>query len=372
MIQTHKNLIFGLVIVVLVVLGFAVTRRETSREVVLGGLFNLTGYGAFAGESSRDGFTMAFEDANLPKTFVKPAVEDAASDLKMAVSGATKLITVDNAITVIGPEWTEFGEVVAPIAVKNKVPFISPWMMAEAPFVQLPYYWSATPSDRSEHTALVKYFAEHGLKKVDLIYSKNFWSQTNIAMLKEEMQKVGGLQIIAEHSLDQSARDFRTIISQIKAEKPDVIYAAIAEDDGHGAFVSQARQLGVTTLIAAHSARVASPVMKEKYKAVMYDQLFGEQVAASRSREFEIKYEKRFEKQVQAPSAAAAYDMTTIVLAAIKSGARTSEDIVTYLKTMSAYEGYSGMIKFDERGQLPLREVVVKKYNREGIAEEVK
>ena len=81
------------------------------------------------------------------------------------------------------------------------------------------------------------------------------------------------------------------------------------------------------------------------------------------------KYKKRFGKEVGAISAAATYDMTTIVLNAIKNGARTSEDIIKYLETMQPYDGYSGLITYDEKGRLPLRKAVVKRNTAQGTTE---
>lgn len=357
----------GLLALVLVVASlFQYQGKSQTEGVVVGGLFHLSGSASFAGESSRDGFLMAVEDSQIK---VSTVIEDAGSSLSQAVSGATKLTRVDGAVAVIGPEWTEFGEVVAPIAVQAKVPFISPWVVSEAPFVKPPYYWSGFPSDRSEHIALAEYVASHKLDKIALVYSNNFWSLVNVEMFKEEIAKRGGVTIISEDKLDQTTKDFRTVVSKIKNEKPDIIFSAIADDAGHGAFVSQVRQVGMTIPIATHSSRATSPVMKDRYQAVLHNQIFAEIAQATRKEEFEKKYEVRFGKKVQAPSAAVTYDMTTIVLEAIKTGARTSAEIVEYLQQMPAYEGYSGQIAFDAKGQLPVRQAVVKIYDREGVAE---
>ena len=363
------SIIIILVVIVLIIIG--VSRKNTGQIVTIGGLFNLTGYASFAGEPSRDGFLMALEDANLPDALVKTVVEDAGSDLKQAVSGATKLTDIDKVIVVLGPEWTEFGEVVSPVAVKSKVPFISPWIVAEVPFVTPPYYWSASPSYRSEHAALSAYLAKHNLNKISLVLSNNAWSLADSQMFKEEVAKFPQLTFLSEQNLDQSTKDFRTVIAKIKAEKPDIIYSAIAEDEGYGAFLAQVRQAGITVPVSTFSSRATSSVLKDRYSSLLSGQIFAESVPAERSAEFAEKYKKRFGREVGAISAAATYDMTTIVLNAIKGGARTSEDIIAYLKEMPGFEGYSGLISYDEKGRLPLRKAVVKMNNAQGVAVEV-
>ncbi len=368
----NKYLIPVIVLLVAGIVVFMHAKDRSNRQITIGGLFNLSGYAAFAGEDSRNGFTMALEDAHLSSEEVNTVIEDGGSDLKQVVSAATKLTQIDKAVAVIGPEWTEFGEVAAPIAVRSKVPFISPWIVAEAPYIKPPYYWSGTPSDRSEHIAVTGYLSTHGLTKIAVVYSNNFWSKLNMQMFKEEATKRSNLTFISEDQVDQDTKDFRTVIAKIKSEKPDAIYVAIAEDEGHGAFVSQVRQLGLTLPVASHSARATSLVMKEKYPSVLYGQLFARQLPSSRAGEFESKYEKRFGRKVETPSAAAAYDMTTIVLNAVRSGARTSDQVISYLEHLTPYEGYSGPIAFDAQGRLPIRETVMMEYDAQGVAQEVK
>ena len=71
----------------------------------------------------------------------------------------------------------------------------------------------------------------------------------------------------------------------------------------------------------------------------------------------------RFGKESSAISAATAYDMTTLILMAIKNGARTSSEIRDSLLDVKDYEGYSNTINFDEKGQVsvPTEEILIKR-----------
>lgn len=369
-----KTKIISAVVIVLVIVALIFMGGESPKDapVTIGGFFNLTGFAAFAGEGSRDGFTMAVEDSALSSSTVRIVVENAASDLKQAVSGAKKLIEFDKAIAVIGPEWTEFGEVVAPVAVAAKVPFISPWIVAEAPFVKPPYYWSASPSYRVEYSTLAAYMSQHGLHAVAVVYSNNAWSYAALNMFKQEIAKYPEIHITSEQGSDQTTRDFRSMIAKIKAEKPDIIFSVIAEDEGYGVFLVQARQAGITIPISTFSVRATSPVLRDRFKGQLAGQIFAESLPAERAAEFARKYEKRFGRKVGAESAAATYDMTTIVLKAIKEGARSSEDIISYLKDMPAFEGYSGTISYDEHGMLPPHKAEMKRYNEQAEVETIR
>lgn len=368
----NKKIIWGVIVLIAVIIIIGVSRNNsptTSGPVRIGGLFNLVGFATFAGESSRDGFIMAVEDSGLKSDQLETIIEDGRSDAKSIVSAATKLSEIDRVIAVIGPEFTEFGEVVAPIAERSKTPFISPWIVAEQPFIKPPYFWSASPSFRGEHTALAGYLAKNGINNISFIGSKNAWSYADTAMFKEEAAKYPSIKFLSQQDLDQTTRDFRTAIAKIKAENPDLIYCSNAEDEGFAVFVSQVRQAGITTPIAAFSGRVIAPVLRDRYANVLPGLVFAQSVDSKRANEFNEKYEKRFGKKVGAPSAAAAYDLTTVVIDAIKGGARTSAEISDYLLKMPAFEGYSGTIKYDENGRLPWPVAVVKKFNAQGIAE---
>jgi branched-chain amino acid transport system substrate-binding protein len=360
-----KIVLVIIVVIIIILIANGLSRDQKTgltQQIKIGGMFSLSGYAAFAGEASRDGFLLAIEDSGKDIPYV---VEDFKSDSKTAVTAAQKLINVDKVSVVIGPEWADFVDVIAPIATEKKIPFISPWMAGEVEGLKSPYYFSGTPSGRVGLRALVKYLSENNIKKIVTVYSNNAWSLNNIPMFKEEAAKAG-ITILSEFKFNPETSDFRTEILKIKNLGPDGVYSAIATDDDHGNFSKQIKEFEVTVPIYTDISRAESPVIRDRFLQYVEGQIYAAPVPYKNTGAFVKKYEKRFNKKPGAISAAVAYDMTTIVLNAIKSGAKNSEDVRKYLENTKNYDGYSNLITFDELGQVKNEEIVIKMITKEG------
>lgn len=316
----------------------------------------MTGYAAFAGEASRDGFLMALEDSGMKIDY---SIEDCQSDPKTVVTVANKLIDLDGASIVIGPEWAEFSELVYPISTDKKVLFISPWMTVGFDSNHLNYFLTGTPSERGELRKLIEYIVKQERKKIVLVYSNNAWSFANIAVFKDELEKNGNLAIAAEFKINDEDKDYRTEILKIRDLHPDAIYTAIATDDGQGIFNKQLKELNINVPLYLTYYRAESAVFLENFAQYSEGAVYAVPKPYPQMEAFTQKYEARFGKKPGAISAATAYDMTTLVLKAIQSGAWTSEQIRDYLLSLKDYEGYSNTITFKE-GHVASEEVVIK------------
>src|SRR5437764_12650682 len=102
-----KIVLIIIVVIIIILIANGLSRDQKTgltQQIKIGGMFSLSGYAAFAGEASRDGFLLAIEDSGKDIPYV---VEDFKSDSKAAVTAAQKLINVDKVSVVIGPEWAD-------------------------------------------------------------------------------------------------------------------------------------------------------------------------------------------------------------------------------------------------------------------------
>ena len=351
-----SNSLYVILIILLVLTGCSPNEKQP--EIKIGGLFALTGYASFAGEASRDGFLMAIEDSDMD---IKYVIEDFSSDTKTAVTTVTKLIDVDKVNVIIGPEWAEFGAAVAPLAEEKKMVFISPWLTTEPQWLkEAEYYFSGTASERSQLRHLIGYMSKQKIEKLVIIYSNNEWASGNVAIFKEEVKKFPDITIIEEFKVAQEANDFKTEITKIKTLAPDAIYTVISTDSDQGIFNKQLKELSADYPVFLPYSRAESSVLLEKYAEVMDGAIYAGPKEYKNMQSFTEKYELRFGKKPSAISAATAYDMTTLVLEAIKNGAQTTDEIREYLVNKKDYEGYSNLITFNEFGQVTAEETVLK------------
>ncbi len=346
----------AVVTVILVLLvACASVEKPIEKPVKIGGLFGLTGFASFAGEASRDGFIMAIEDSGMNVSYV---IEDFKSDLKETATAAKKLIEVDGVDVIIGPEWNEFAEVVWPISTEEKTVFVSPWMTNEE--IQSDYYFTMTSSERSQIRKLVDYMERQDVKTVVVIDMINAWALGNVKVFKDEIEKNGKIKIVGEFKTDQDATDYRTEILQIKKLNPDALYTVLATDNGQGTLHQQLQELEAKYPVYLPYSRAESPIFIENFAKSAQGATYSAPKKYKNIDQFNEKYRARFGKLPGAVSAATAYDATMIVLDAIKKGAKTSDEIRTYLLNVKDYDGYSNMIRFNERRQQAFEDVIIK------------
>ncbi len=345
-----KKIIWPVVVIAIIILAVSLNKpTETNNTIKIGGLFGQTGFVSFAGESSRNGFIMAIEDSGLDVDYV---LEDTQSDISKTVTATRKLINVDGVDVIIGPEWAEWGEVAAPIGNTANVPVISPWMASEFEWSKLPYYFSATASERFQVKEVLDYMVKSGHKKVALYSNVSSWSDNLAAVVKQEVKdNYKDLSIVFESKTNEGISDYRTELLKLKNSDADVIYAVISGGSKPEVFARQTKELGINLPIFMPVGSIQSLLSNQAGASIGDGIYYPADKVYVKTSEFNDKYLKRFGTLPSAISAATSYDMTMLVIDAIKSGAKNGEDIKNYLNSVDNYVGYSNVIKFNEYGQ---------------------
>lgn len=324
--------------------------KAADERVKIGGLFGLTGFASFAGQGSREGFIMAIEDSGMNVSY---NIEDYGSDFKSVATSAKKLIEVDGVDVIIGPEW-EFGGIVVPIVEEKGLLAITPWNAAGQEWVGSPNYLSISSSYRPEGQAIIGYMASHGLRRIALLYEDNEFSLDNMGMFKQdlaahpEIEVVADIKTAADSTGYGSQSAFKTEIEKIRSANPDAVYAVLPTDAGEGAFAKQFFESSIKAQLFIPFARGASDSFRSGYKDYIQGVIYPAAKESKNMAAFKAKYKARYGKEPSALSAAGAYDATTLVLNAIKSGANTPEEIRKYLMSVKDYEGYSNLLSFKD------------------------
>lgn len=323
-------------------------KTPTDRGIKIGGLFGLTGFVSFTAEDSRDGFLLAIEDYGKPVDYV---IEDFHSDIKGVVTAANKLINIDKVSVVIGPEWNEFGEAISTVADNHKIPFISPWAATEKDWVKTPYYFSATPSERSHTRRIIEYMVSNNTKTLAVLMTNNAWSLEHVDIFKDELAKTD-ISIVEELKFNPEQKDFRTEIIRLKAKNPDALYTPIAAGNQAGPLFKQIAELDLNSQLYAPESVGQDQSVRSQFIDYMDGLIYYIPRKYKNTDEFIDKFENRFGRKPVTRTAATAYDMTTLVLMAVDGGAKTPDNIKDYLLDVKDYDGYSNNIRFNEYGQL--------------------
>lgn len=312
----------------------------------IGAIFSLSSWGADGGSSELNGARMAQDDINAAGGIggreLRLIVEDNRSDLKASVSAFKKLVSVDKVPVLIGPNWTEFTEVVAPLAEDHRIPMITPSGYRKNVISSRAFVFSLWPPPNVATAPLSDYILRKGNKKIAVLISENAYYEGLLHAIQEQLHQIE-LKIMR---FNEGTLDYRSHITRLKSSDIDAVLALLMESGDLSSFFRQAKQLKLKFPIYAANGIPFSEAIKsdpEIANGVIY---FDYKVPGKDS--FRKRYEKRF-SQKPGFASAQAYDALYIIKKAIEDCGLEPEKIKECIKNTSM-TGQTGKIVFDEGG----------------------
>ena len=300
-----------------------------SNEIKIGGNLEMTGNTASWGESMAKGIKLAFKEANasggvLGKQ-ISFVIADNRSEPSESANAMTKLITQDKVVLVLGAGGSTNTIAAAPIAVQNKIPFITPFatnpkVTADGEKVN-DFAFRVCFIDPFQGTVMAG-FAVHTLKaKTAAIYVDNSadYSKGLAQYFEENFVKNGG-KIVAKEAYLQKDQDYKAILTKIKTTNPDVLFVPGYYEDV-AKIVKQARELGITIPIIGGDAWDSPKLVEMAGAAALNNTFFSNHYAPDNSNpqidKFVEAYKKEYNQVPDAP-AVLGYDAACMAIAAIK------------------------------------------------------
>ncbi len=196
-------------------------------------------------------------------------------------------------------------------------------------------------------------------KKIFVINNKTAYGQ-GIADAFEARAKALGATTVPTAVAEQDT-DFSAVLNRIVAEKPDAIYFGGIYDQV-GLFIKQAKGKGVTVPIVGGDGLDGSDLQKiagpENMKNVYFTTTSAPISALPAAKRFAEKYKAKFGKDPEGYSAYG-YDAARVVIQGISSalraskGAKPTRDAVAKAIRAVKFNGITGRIEFNSRGDLP-------------------
>ncbi len=229
--------------------------KTDSKDIKIGGNFEMTGGVAQYGQSAANGVKLAFKEVNaaggvLGKqvTFV---VADNKSEPAEAANATTKLISQDKVVAIIGPAAS--GNVLAsiPVATEHKIPLLTPTGTNPKVTVEngkvKDFAFRVCFIDPFQGTIMAN-FASNDLKaKTAAIYvdSSSDYSKSLAQVFEQTFTKNGGT-VLAKEAFLQKDQDFKSALTKIKAANADVVYIPAYYEEV-SKIIKQARELGINS-----------------------------------------------------------------------------------------------------------------------------
>lgn len=354
-----KKASFTILMLLFLIVVVGCKSQKSEETFPVGVALALTGFGAFFGEVELNALELAKEEINaqggINGKLVKLIVEDTQSDFKTTATVIKKLIEIDNVNFIIGPTFTEFGEVASPIAEENKVLLIAPSSAGETEAFKSPYFISLWPLERFEIRPIIQHIKANGKEKVAILYNQNAWSQMVNDFFVNEAVKVGIETKSFAFSPDE--KDFRTALIKAKDEEFDVLYLPLLEFV-RGEALKQARQIGFTQIYSTASTEDEN--LLSNYKTVLEGVIYPRPIEGPKQEQFTKSYKEKFGKPPTSPSAPMAYDALYLLKLAIESGAESPEEAYDFFLQLKDYEGVSNTINFNEYGMIESKDYFLK------------
>lgn len=210
-----------------------------------------TGFAAADGKSALEGAKLAVAQANAAGGVAGQKLElvvyDDQASPKEAVPVATKLVEKDKVVVGVSGSYSGSTRAAASIFQRAQVPYVVAYAIHPDITLAGDYMFRVSAMGEVQGRGGAKLVQNLGKKKVVLITVKNDFGQALAAGFKEAAPKLG-LTIVNEYEYAMPDRQFGPLVSKVKADNPEVIYASGYYFNA-GPLVSQLRAAGVAVPI---------------------------------------------------------------------------------------------------------------------------
>lgn len=215
--------------------------------IKVGILHSLSGTMAISEVSVKDAEMLAIEEINaaggvLGKQ-IEPVIEDGASDWPTFAEKAGKLLQQDKVAAVFGGWTSASRKAMLPVFEQNKGLLFYPVQYEGLESSPNIFYTGATTNQQIVPS--VTWLLENRGKTFYLLGSDYVFPKTANQVIKAQLAAEGG-EVVGEEYTPLGHTDYSTIISKIKAAKPDIVYNTL-NGDSNVAFFKQLKDAGISS-----------------------------------------------------------------------------------------------------------------------------
>ena len=341
---------------------------SNAEEIIVGSNFELTGNHAQYGANSNNGFKLAIKEINdaggINGKKIKIVEVDSKSETAESVNAATKLISDDKVVAIVGPAVTANVIAESQVAADNMIPVIAP--DATNPDVTVEngevkkYIFRSCFIDPQQSEVMAQFAAKDLNAKTAVLYldSSSDYSKSLGKIFKEKFEADGG-KVVMEEAFLAKDQDFKAALTKIKTANADVIFVPAYYEEV-GKIVKQARELGINSVILGtdgwDDVKVVDIAGKDALNNTFFCTHYFE--GDTEVQPFIEAYTKEYGV---APNvfAALGYDAGKMLIDAIQRGGDSSEKIRESLENIKDLKVGTGVITMDAKTHNPVKGIVV-------------
>lgn len=331
-----------------------------TNTIILGHVASLTGDTATFGVSCDEGIKLALDEINAKGGVLGKKVEVITEDDRSlgdeAKTAASKLITRDKVVAVLGEIASSRSIAMAPVCEEAKIPMLSPG--STNPKVTKGYEWVFRNCfiDPFQGTAMASFAMGPspqglGLKRFAVLFPNN--SDYGVGLKDffiEAVKKRGGEILAIEAYAEKTDTDFKAQLTKIKSTNPEAIFVSGYYTEA-GLIAKQARDLGITVPLMGGDGWDSDQTLKIGGKAVegcYFSNHYSPDEDRSEVKAFVEAYKKKFNGKVPDAMAILGYDALRIMADAItRAGSTDAAKIRDALAATKEFPGASGVTTID-------------------------
>ena len=353
----HQNWLSALFIAFTLLAVPLLAGTAQAASVKIGFNVPLTGFAAADGKSALNGAELAVEQANaeggINGNKIELVVYDDQASPKEAVPIAQKLIEKDGVTAAVSGSYSGSTRAAAGVFQEASVPYISAYAIHPDITRAGNYVFRTSFVGEVQGRAGAKLIGETlAAKRVVIITLKNDFGKSLAAGFKEAASRYG-INIASEYEYSIKDRQFGPIVSKVKSDNPDAIYAS-----GYfftaGPLVSQLRAGGINVPV----------IGQEGYDSQKFIEIAGQAaegviITTSLDRDSssaETKaFIKEFEKKAGHKSdmvAASAHTAVKVLVAAMRQAGTTNKSKIRDAIAATSLTAATGNISFNNLGEV--------------------
>jgi branched-chain amino acid transport system substrate-binding protein len=347
------------------------TKKTNNNEILLGSYTPNTGATATFGIFQKNGIDMAVEEINAAGGIhgkkIKHINYDNKSDNDETLAVVNRLISQDNVIAILGESTSGKSKIGGQVAQQNKIVMLSP--SATNPEVTQigNYIFRACFIDPFQGYVMAK-FATEDLKMKTAAVLRDVKSDYSVGLANvfiKEFKKMGG-KIVTDISYQEGDMDFKSQLTAIKAEKPDVIYVPGYYNEV-ALLARQLKELGMKQPLLGGDGW-SSPDLFKIAKEAMNGHYFSNHYTTESTDPKTVEFVKNFKNKYDADAdvmAALGYDAAYMMFQAISEASKdskvlTRDSIREELAKIKDFHGVTGKMSMSENRDAVKSAVIVK------------
>jgi branched-chain amino acid transport system substrate-binding protein len=338
-------------------LGILSSMPAAADTVKIGFNAPLTGFAAADGKSALNGAELAVKQVNamggINGVRLELVVYDDQASPKESVPIAQKLIEKDGVVAAVSGSYSGATRAAAGIFQEFDVPYISAFAIHPDITRAGNYVFRTTFVGEVQGRAGAKLVGDSlGLKRVVIITLKNDFGKSLAAGFREAAAGFG-IDIVAEYEYSIKDRQFGPIVSKVRADKPEVIYAS-----GYfftaGPLVNQLRAAGIEVPIIGqegYDSQKFIDIAGPASEGIIITTSLDRDSDAAETRDFISAYEAAT-GQKSDMVAASAHTAVKVLAAALNSAGSTDRAAIRNAIAATRLTASTGQISFNELGEV--------------------